>query len=234
MKISYGIACITGDKRVVIIKKRHSYAFVDWVSQINYESNLSRNLLDYMSVNEKNLLFKLDFTTIAEEVGLFNPRKAHQSSKYYSRQLAFTNAFLQDGGAKLHHWLNESLFLFKDNYEIPKGRKHKTERPLDAAVREFQEETNISRRDYTIIPIRPHVITFYDAGQKYQYVYYIAVATNLKLSISFKNKEQIKEVASIHQFNLEELKSFDKNLYKIYSIILKRLKNKKIKYPIQT
>lgn len=230
MKISYGIACITGDKKVVIIKKRHSYAFVDWVSQINYESSLARNLLDYMSISEKNLIYKLDFTTLADEVGLYNPRKNHQVSKYYSRQLAFTNAFLQDGGAKLHHWLNESLFLFKENYEIPKGRKIKSESSLDAAIREFQEETNISRKSYNIINIRPHIVTFYDAGQKYQYVYYIAFADSLKLSISFKNKEQIKEVASIHQFNLEELKSFDKNLHKIYAIILKRLKNKKLKH----
>ena len=230
MKISYGIACITSDKKVVIIKKRHSYAFVDWVSQISYESIAARNLLDYMSISEKHLISKLDFTALAEEVGLYNSQKHHQLSKFYSRQLAFTTAFLQDGGAKLHHWLNESLFLFKENYEIPKGRKNKLERPIDAAIREFHEETNINRKQYNILPIRPHIVTFYDAGQKYQYVYYIAYAENLKLTISFKNKEQIKEVASIHQFNLEELKSFDKNLHKIYTVILKRLKNKKLRY----
>lgn len=228
MRISYGIACITYDKRIIIIKKRHSYAFVDWVNKIDYDSYLARNLIDHMSVNEKSMIAKLNFTLLAEEIGLYIKEKKYQSSRFHTRQMAFTNTFLNDGGAKLMHWLRESLSYHKDYYEIPKGHKGKNELPIDAAIREFFEETNITREQYELLDIRPHTITFIDAGQKYKYIYFIAKIGNPKISVSFKNIDQIKEVSSIHKFNLEELNVIDKKLYIVYKAILKRLRNKKI------
>ena len=238
MKISYGIACILrGSKKLVVIRKKHSYAFAEFVTRIRYDKiGPLRRSLNFMSIEEKILIEKLDFRALAMEVGFYDPKKhiTEQSSKFHQRETDFHNILLRDGGKALVSWIHESSSNYKEIYEIPKGKKNYGETYIDAAIREFEEETNIGRKEYNILPIRPHIVRFSDKGQDYEYVYFIALSSIKDTGISFKNKSQISEISSLRTLTLDELRIYEVDVYNIYKQILKRLKNKHVNLKLTT
>ena len=81
---------------------------------------------------------------------------------------------------------------------------NKNESPINAAIREFYEETNIKKNKYKLLyNINPITHIFSDDNITYKYVYYIAILLDNKytLQLDLKPDSHIMEISEMQFFN---------------------------------
>ena len=136
----------------------------------------------------------------------------------------------------LKYFIDKSLSNYDTpEWGFPKGRRNFNETDIDASIREFEEETNIDRKQITILKnIFPFIEEFYGSNNvKYKHVYYLA-KYNLeedieKLFINKNNMQQITEIGDIRWVNIEESKrifrSYEKTKHATISKIFQFINN---------
>jgi len=228
---SYGIALVKKNKikqnsqfasqfneneyDILMIKKRLTYSYITFVKGIynkNNENELLR-LFNNMTVEEKFTIMSLNFNMMWYKLTLapmYNTSKYNikDISKFEKCKNKFEKSFLYDNGRKLLNILKRSKSS-KKIWEIPKGTKNKNESALNAAIREFTEETNINKDKYKILyNINPITYTFTDENITYIYIYYIAVLLDnrYKVYLDFEYNSNIMEISDIKFININELK----------------------------
>lgn len=183
------------------------------------------------------------------------------SKYYYKKKTKFETNFLYDNGKKLRNLISDSKNT-ETQWEVPKGRKIEInnsiqsdakalkdkkilidkqtiinkiekEEDLDAAIREFTEETQISANKYDILwHATPYVETYSEFGITYQNIYYFARAIGeWEPSIKFSNNQQISEVSyikwcgknDIRYMNLENI--IYNRIKKMFDKLIKKYKN---------
>ena len=90
---------------------------------------------------------------------------------------------------------------------FPKGRRNMKENNMRCAIREFQEESDFSNDDFTLLEgINPIEETLIGTnGINYRHIYYLAIAeTDKDPIINDDNKIQIEEVGDIKYMTYEE------------------------------
>jgi 8-oxo-dGTP pyrophosphatase MutT (NUDIX family) len=89
---------------------------------------------------------------------------------------------------------------------FPKGRRNSGETEIQAAVREFEEETNINRSHlYTIQNIRPFVETFYGSNNvQYCHKYFVSLCDNVTLTVIHDNPHMNREIGSIGWYTIDQ------------------------------
>ena len=110
-----------------------------------------------------------------------------------------------------------SLKYFVDNsnseydtseWGFPKGRRNFNESDIDASIREFEEETNLSRDNIRIYNnIFPFTEEFFGSNNvKYKHVYYLAKSTEEleDIHIDKNNIHQISEIGDIRWVSYDE------------------------------
>ena len=259
-KKSYGIACCrynltTKLPEILMIKKRYTYAFFDFVFtkyKKNDDDRLCR-LFDQMSIQEKADILRLDFDILwaririkipiqpksdkytneynkrskksKDDLYIFVNRKYHPHKPimlpsgyilydddwytYRNKKIKFKNNFISSDGGK---WLKKLINGTKSCdtiWEIPKGRPDRFEKPINTAIREFKEETDISIYKYTFLPhIKPIIISYIVNRCSYTHIYYIAVAKkfNWEPQINFSSYEQMTEVEKLQWISYSKAK----------------------------
>lgn len=218
---SYGIALVKKNKlknnhnqyEILMIKKRLTYSFIAFVKGI-YNKNNDNELLrlfDNMTVDEKFCIMSLNFNIMWYKSTLTlpytNKYMSKELTKYEKCKIKFENTFLNDNGKRLLNIIKRSKSS-KKIWEIPKGSVNKNESNINAAIREFYEETNIKKNKYKILyNITPITYTFIDENITYKYVYYIAVLLDNKynLYLDFKLNSNIMEITELKFFSLQDL-----------------------------
>lgn len=191
-KKSYGIALCRynialSQYEVLMVKKRYTYCYVEFV--LGHYNRISDDRLLYLFNNmtneEKIVILSLDFGKLWYKIWLVDPESVYaphdkrltpdELSRYNTCKKQFERAFLCDGGERLRRLISKT----RNNgtvWEIPKGRAHPQELPVDCAVREVEEETGIGSDAYRIlfdIPVRKTIIT--NPRARYENHYYTAV-----------------------------------------------------------
>lgn len=90
---------------------------------------------------------------------------------------------------------------------FPKGRRSIDEPEIFCAKREFEEETNLTKEDYTILEnVQPLVEDIIGTnGVKYKHKYFLALLhTKKQIQIESNNFNQFKEIGNIGLFNTDE------------------------------
>jgi ADP-ribose pyrophosphatase YjhB (NUDIX family) len=118
------------------------------------------------------------------------------------KKLCATPCFqeVQTARADAPKWLNPE-------WGFPKGKKNWHEEPLECAMREMREETNIREKGYRILhEFAPVEECFVGTDRRqYRHVYYIAEAqTAIPVRIDAKNIMQVREVGNIGWMTLSE------------------------------
>lgn len=235
---SYGIACYKYNTNkskyeFLFIKKRLTYAFISFVKGI-YDKNANdisiSNLLKKMTVDEKMVIRSLDFSIIWYKCHLENINLMEKIPNVYNKyKKKFNDNFLNDNGKRLLYLLERSTSV-NLIWELPKGHMNSKESKINAAIREFYEETAIHKYKYKILfNLKPLVYSFIDENVKYIYTYYTAklidtqYTANMKLNI----KSVIKETSDLKFLSIEEIKLLvnDKYLYNELKKLIKILKN---------
>lgn len=90
---------------------------------------------------------------------------------------------------------------------FPKGRKNPMETDIDCAIREFHEETNLGRYQYTLLQNVPPLTETFVGSNKVSYChkYYLAICpSDLSVTICTHNPHMAREIGHIGWFTMEE------------------------------
>jgi 8-oxo-dGTP pyrophosphatase MutT (NUDIX family) len=111
--------------------------------------------------------------------------------------------------------IGEHRSIYNDNeWGFPKGRRNLDEMPLETAMRELEEETNISPDDYELTMRRPEIEIFNGTnGLLYKHIYYRA-QYKYPTSIALDNFTQNEEIKQIGWFDREECKARVRQFYR--------------------
>lgn len=234
---SYGIACYRkrfnkSKYELLFINKRLTYAFIAFVRGICDKNNNDiyiLQLLNKMTVDEKMVIKSLDFSIIWYKSYLENYNDTQKIfNNYIKLKKKFDQIFLIDKGKRLLYLIEKSTSV-NLIWELPKGHKNAREFEINAAIREFYEETSINKYKYKIMfNIDPIVYSFIDENVKYIYTYYVAKMIDphyipfIKLNI----KSVTNETNDIKFLSLEEAKLLvnDKQLINELKKLIKNLK----------
>lgn len=204
-RVSVGVACCRftpNGMEILLVKKRYTYAFNKFVNG-RYRSDDRAALIalfDNMTADEKLDILSLNFTQIWYRIWLNNAQKI---SSFYTAKSKFENTFVADGGTRLRYLMSKSHKFGTLVWEIPKGRKKsKHESDLQCGLREFTEETTVTKKQIKIMSDSTQY-SYISDGTKYTFIYYYALAKiPIEPQISLTNKLQIGEIIEIKWMNL--------------------------------
>lgn len=211
---SYGLV-MYNDKNILLIKKRITYSFIEFVNGKYDFSNLL-NLFKGMTSQEKLIILTCNFKFIWYHCNLHM-----QNNKYYKKakikfDLLQRSKMIENIKLLINKSENRELI-----WELPKGRPRKGELYINTAIREFYEETNIKNDNYRILfELEPIVYSFIDEGVNYIYYYYSAVMnnTNFKPSLNYNASNMIFEISDIKFIPFSDLSHYLKDKYFINKI----------------
>lgn len=215
--MSFGIICYkidNGEIKYIMIQRKDSLSFMEFVrgkyNQTDF--NYIKQLIDYMTENEKKMLLENTFDSIWNYTWCqtsqhnFKHTKEYIESKskfdYVINNINFKN-ILKSNKIKCNY--------LEQEWGFPKGRKKIRESDIDCSIREFCEETQLFKDDIQIIKeIYPFQEIFFGTNNiLYKHVYYIAKIVKEKSKIFLDNNciEQIREVRDIKWLSYTEVLS---------------------------
>jgi 8-oxo-dGTP pyrophosphatase MutT (NUDIX family) len=231
-KISVGIGCVrrtNAGMEILLVKKRYTYAYNKFVTGRYRSENRAEMIamFDSMTAEEKLDILSLDFRQIWYRIWLSHTQKM---SSFYAAKSKFENTFIADGGDKLRALMARSKKNGSLIWEIPKGRKKtKMENDISCGLREFSEETGVTKRQIKIFGDNAKY-SYVSDGIRYTFIYYFALAkTNFEPVCSVVNKTQIGEIVDIKWMNMLALMQVDKEgrlipfVKKIFKCMKKRI-----------
>lgn len=242
-RCSYGIACcrlISDGPQVLMVKKRYTYSYFDFImgryKGINDIVRL-QYLFNNMTFHEKLDILNCDFEKMWYRIWLGSPEKEKKENGYFknltsykfnnsktlntpnldriykSKKKRFESNFgNQYGKDRLRDMINHSTSSEKV-WEIPKGGKKGIEKPMDTAIREFNEETNLMTKNYYIyFDIKPKVESYIDGGTLWKNIYYIAEINEVykEPKLDFFS-HQVNEIEAIKWVGFRDIEFLDLN-----------------------
>jgi 8-oxo-dGTP pyrophosphatase MutT (NUDIX family) len=206
-RLSYGIILFNKNNEIVLIEKKDSISYIEFIRGKYDIDNLDyiQLLIDRMSIIEKRKIRNNSFKESWNNLWYNSNNQTEYDISFEKYKFLIKNEILNDLIKKTnkHFEYNE--------WEIPKGRRNINESNKECAIREFEEETNININDYNlydnIIPFEEIYIG--SNNIEYKNIYYIGeLKNNVELIINENNENQMHEVKGI--------KWIGKNNYKDY------------------
>jgi len=240
---SYGVILFRSSEeglQFLMIRRKNSFGYIDFIRGKYHINNLDQmvTIIDEMSIDEKNRILNLTFeilwTDMWGETNIHYKNEEHLSKKKFD--------IIKEGIL-----FNDKLITLKDivemsktkwsetEWEFPKGRRNQKEKDLDCALREFEEETGISKLDIKIIEnVMPFEEMFIGSNHKsYKNKYFLAFMDKFNDADNLNNyqKTEVSKLEwktidncleSIRPYNLEKkelIQNINKVLqeYRLYS-----------------
>lgn len=242
---SYGILCyfVENNKNIkyLMIQRKDSLCYIEFMRGFYDLNNISYlcTLFKYITINEKKRLVNNNFDYLWELLW-----KNYNSSKlkkdYEKSKLLFNK--LKNGyklkGIKINlNYLIEKTkneTYEKTEMEFPKGRRNLNENNINTALREFEEESGLSRNKIDLINNKSYEEIYIAVNNiRYRHIYYIAKCNekNYNSIINLfnpNNKTQIKEVIDVKWLDYEQVLKNIRNIYLERKELFKRI-NKIVK-----
>jgi ADP-ribose pyrophosphatase YjhB (NUDIX family) len=240
---SYGIIVFrptTEGIEYLMIRRKDSFGYIDFIrgKYSPYNIYQIQNIIDEMSLPEKAKIQTEPFQYLWIEMwGNINNSQYKNEESISSKKIDIINGgvTIDDKIIQLKDIIDKSTTQWSEpEWEFPKGRRNYKEKDLDCALREFEEETGISRNKIEIVEnILPFEEIFIGTNHKsYKHKYFLAYMNDLTETIL--DNYQVSEVSkiewksyyncleSIRPYNLEKKKiitNINKVLeeYRLYS-----------------
>lgn len=232
--LSYGILLYNSDSKIVMIERKDSLSYIEFMrgkySSI-YDIEYIKLLFSRFSNDELEKIKKYDFDLLWSKLWIhtetINQRIKKEYKKSKSNFLKLKEGYILDGAMVniniLIDGVNKTFPM--NEWEIPKGRRRIYENNRECAIREFNEETNITKSKYSLYDNTIPLTEEYTGinGVRYKHVYYIGyVDKDIELYIDKKNKDQYTEIKDIKWFTKEEclnnIRNYDNNKKKIINL----------------
>jgi 8-oxo-dGTP pyrophosphatase MutT (NUDIX family) len=211
--LSYGIILFNIDEEnvpsIVMVERKDSLSYIEFIRGKYNIDNRSyiQLLLSRMTLIEKEKLLNNSFDDLWKLLWIHIDNVNQRIKKEYMRSKATFEKLKNGYTSKDKKTYNLELLVkeIKHNYEnneweIPKGRRSGNENNKDCALREFEEETNISKDSYTLIKNIIPLIEEYKGinNVRYKHIYYIGrIDQKQDLIIDKTNKDQYTEIKTI-------------------------------------
>jgi 8-oxo-dGTP pyrophosphatase MutT (NUDIX family) len=197
----------SNEYQFLLIQRRDSLSFIEFIRgkyNINDSEYITR-LLRSMTKKEHEKLrtntFEEIWKSVWGETSMTHRTDFENSEKKYKILLGEDKKGVQ----KL---LDENPTEWTEpEWGFPKGRRNPHETDAHCAIREFQEETNINRKDFELIHnIQPLTETFFGSNQvHYCHKYYLAFCkSDLDVSLTADNPHMTREIGDIRWLTLEQ------------------------------
>ena len=134
----------------LLVRRKHSLNYIDFIRG-KYDTSdyyMILNMFNHMSKNEVNNIKTMTFDDLWNN--LWN-KTANNKLYNKERKEAYHKFTHITNEETLNKLINECNPYDMTEWEIPKGRRDISEKNLDCAIREFNEETALSRVDYNIL-----------------------------------------------------------------------------------
>jgi 8-oxo-dGTP pyrophosphatase MutT (NUDIX family) len=216
----------------LMIRRKNSFGYIDLIRGKYVPTNIDhlRVMFDEMSLNERNNILKNNFETLWKdmwgETNISNQYKSEEISSQKKFELLRTGIMIDGEIITLEKLVNESNTIWSEaEWEFPKGRRNFLEKDLDCALREFEEETGISKINISVIEnILPFEEIFIGSNHKsYKHKYFLAYTDKINESIDNFQRTEVSKLEwktfeecleSIRPYNLEK-KNIIKNINKV-------------------
>lgn len=215
---SYGIivfrTSIMYDIQYLMIRRKNSFGYIDFIRGKYIQNNLEhlQIMFNEMSIEERELIRIHNFETLWKMMwGVQDFSHQHQ---YKGEELSSQKKFeLLKNGLPLGDNCeiitldniidNATTKWMETEWEFPKGRRNFQEKDLDCALREFEEETGLSKKNIRIIEnVLPFEEMFLGSNHKsYKNKYFLGYTENNNENL---NNFQQTEVSKIEWKTLEE------------------------------
>ena len=239
---SYGIVLFRSSSKglqFLMIRRKDSFGFIDFIRGKYSPYNIFQvqNIVNEMSLVEKHEILTNSFDTLWLNMwGNSNniQYKNEEVSSSKKMETIRNGVIINNNNITLRNIVENSSTKWNETeWEFPKGRRNHKEKDLDCALREFEEETGISKEKITVVEnILPFEEIFIGTNHKsYKHKYFLAYMNETEENL---DNFQITEVSkmewktidncleSIRPYNLEKMRlitNINKVLqeYRLYS-----------------
>ena len=215
---SYGIILfrLSSDNIIeyLMIRRKNSFGYIDFIRGKYIQNNLDhlQIMFNEMSISEKEQIREHNFETLWKM--MWGIQDSCHSTQFKGEELSSQKKFdLLKNGLPIGHdgeiitldsLINNSTTKWSETeWEFPKGRRNFQEKDLDCALREFEEETGISKKNIKIVEnLLPFEEMFLGSNHKsYKHKYFLGYTEKFQDSL---NNYQLTEVSKIEWKTLEE------------------------------
>ena len=192
----------------LLIQRKDTLGYVEFMRGKYDELNKDYiiTLLETMTIGEVENIKKYSFDELWNMLWLNKNIKQYQTEYEISKR-KFTN-LLSNKYFQFEKILEDADITYTEKeWGFPKGRRNLRETDYNCALREFEEETNFKKEDYSILRnIKPVEEIFYGSNNiKYKHIYYIAKSIKAKnLDIDPSNYFQFTEVSKVCWYTITE------------------------------
>lgn len=225
--LSYGILCIDKDK-VLMIQRKDSLSYIEFLrgKYDIYDSKYLVKLFNGCSLEERDNIKNLSFDELWIKLWFsLDPKKQTE------RMIKEYNTSKEKFNILKNNNLNELLDNCDTNYttpewEFPKGRRNNRETNIKCATREFEEETDLTDKEYILLdnvaPLSEEYIG--SNGVRYKHIYYIAFYKGSReLKINTERYEQYTEISDIAWLSFDDCFKILRNEQLTKKDVLKKL-----------
>jgi 8-oxo-dGTP pyrophosphatase MutT (NUDIX family) len=201
---SYGIILFRNNDNqleYLMLRRKDSFGYIDLMRGKYVLTNIEQiqNIFNEMSIDERTRIKENDFTTLWKNMW----GETVLNSQYKNEELSSQKKFesLKEGIQldndstiyNIDYFIENSTTNWSETeWEFPKGRRNHMEKDLHCALREFEEETGISKEYLKIVEnILPFEEIFIGSNHKsYKHKYFLAYTdSNLDDLTNFQKTE---------------------------------------------
>ena len=237
---SYGILCyfVENDKNIkyLMIQRKDSLCYIEFMRGFYNLNNVSYlcTLFKYITVSEKDRILNNDFDYLWQL--LWKNYNSSKLKKDYQKSKDLFNKLKEGYTIKnIKIDLNYLVEKTKDDtfenteMEFPKGRRNLNENNINTALREFEEESGLSRDKINLINNKSYEEIYIAVNNiRYRHIYYIAKCNSKDFKSILNlfnphNKNQIKEVMDVKWLNYDDVLNNIRNIYLERKELFKRI-----------
>lgn len=229
---SYGIILFTLDKekipKFLMIRRKNTFGYIDFIKGLYHVSNdfYIQKIINEMTLEEKDHLLHHEFKDLWKQLWNYSSCDEFITNAIYLKcNHKFTQIY-----PKLFHFIEQSKTKWEETeWEFPKGRLNVNEKHLECSLREFEEETGISKYDIHVIKnLLPFEEYFMGSNYRmYSYKYYLAYMEPNVFETCDLEHFQTSEIGKLEWVNLSEClikirpynKEKKKLIQNIYSVL---------------
>jgi 8-oxo-dGTP pyrophosphatase MutT (NUDIX family) len=241
---SYGVIVFRINNNTLnylMIRRKNSFGYIDFIKGKYSLNNIEQiqNNIDEMSIYEKTILGSQPFDFLWRQLWTENTNLSNYKNEEYICSKKFDSikngVMIDNNMVTLQQLLENSNTCWSETeWEFPKGRKNYQERDIDCALREFEEETGISKENVKILEnVLPFEEIYVGSNHKiYKHKYFLGFMKNnsvndnnglLECDLSCYQKSEVSKLEwktveqcleSIRPYNLEK-KTIVNNINKI-------------------
>ena len=224
---SYGIILFRSSSKGIqylMLRRKNSFGYIDFIRGKYVHNNIEhlQSIFNEMSILEKENIKRFDFETLWKnmwgDMSLGSQYKGEELSSQKKFEILKSGIPIGPNNEliTLDILIDNSTTKWKETeWEFPKGRRNFQEKDLDCAIREFEEETGLNKRDIKIIEnILPFEEIFLGSNHKsYKHKYFLAYTDSVTDDLQNYQQSEVSKLgwktldeclADIRPYNLEK------------------------------